>query len=163
MACGSAPGLLLGAWGWLRWAGAWHVRWGREQLGRQGGLWHMWWGREQQGRQVPPRCPLHFSPLPCPSLDLLPPRGPLSSIISFLSQIVSLWANLLGGVFPLLSARLGFNPAVTSAPLMTTGGWQLSRMRASRGTRRGGGEGEAPAAVTVGRAVHAVESLMRDG
>ncbi|PSC68680.1 Magnesium transporter [Micractinium conductrix] len=34
--------------------------------------------------------------------------------------IVSCWANLLGGVFPLLSAKLGFNPAVTSAPLMTT-------------------------------------------
>jgi Mg/Co/Ni transporter MgtE len=35
-------------------------------------------------------------------------------------QIVSLWANLLGGVFPLISQRLGFNPAITSAPLMTT-------------------------------------------
>lgn len=34
--------------------------------------------------------------------------------------IVSCWANLLGGVFPLLSVRFGFNPAVTSAPLMTT-------------------------------------------
>ncbi|EFN54495.1 hypothetical protein CHLNCDRAFT_135185 [Chlorella variabilis] len=34
--------------------------------------------------------------------------------------VVSLWANLLGGVFPLLSSHLGFNPAVTSAPLMTT-------------------------------------------
>jgi Mg/Co/Ni transporter MgtE len=34
--------------------------------------------------------------------------------------IVSCWANLLGGLFPLLSARYGFNPAVTSAPLMTT-------------------------------------------
>ena len=34
--------------------------------------------------------------------------------------VVSLWANILGGVFPLISARLGFNPAVTSAPLMTT-------------------------------------------
>lgn len=37
-----------------------------------------------------------------------------------LMQIVSLWANLLGGVFPLLSAHYGYNPAVTSAPLMTT-------------------------------------------
>ncbi|GAB4822701.1 hypothetical protein N2152v2_009747 [Parachlorella kessleri] len=34
--------------------------------------------------------------------------------------VVSIWANILGGVFPLLSARFGFNPAVTSAPLMTT-------------------------------------------
>lgn len=34
--------------------------------------------------------------------------------------IVSCWANFLGGVFPLLSAHYGFNPAVTSAPLMTT-------------------------------------------
>lgn len=35
-------------------------------------------------------------------------------------QIVSCWANLLGGLFPLLSAHYGYNPAVTSAPLMTT-------------------------------------------
>lgn len=34
--------------------------------------------------------------------------------------VVSLWSNLLGGVFPLLATRLGANPAVTSAPLMTT-------------------------------------------
>ncbi|KAL4421453.1 hypothetical protein ABPG75_010744 [Micractinium tetrahymenae] len=34
--------------------------------------------------------------------------------------IVSCWANLLGGVVPLLSSHLGYNPAVTSAPLMTT-------------------------------------------
>lgn len=34
--------------------------------------------------------------------------------------LVSLWANILGGVLPLVSARFGFNPAVTSAPLMTT-------------------------------------------
>lgn len=34
--------------------------------------------------------------------------------------IVSLWANLLGGLFPLLAVKLGFNPAVVSAPLMTT-------------------------------------------
>jgi Mg/Co/Ni transporter MgtE len=34
--------------------------------------------------------------------------------------IVSCWANFLGGVFPLMSAHYGFNPAVTSAPLMTT-------------------------------------------
>ncbi len=37
-----------------------------------------------------------------------------------LLQIVSCWANFLGGVFPLLSVKLGLNPAVTSAPLMTT-------------------------------------------
>ena len=34
--------------------------------------------------------------------------------------IVSLWANVLGGLLPLISARCGLNPAVTSAPLMTT-------------------------------------------
>lgn len=34
--------------------------------------------------------------------------------------LVSLWANLLGGVLPLASQALGFNPAVVSAPLMTT-------------------------------------------
>lgn len=47
-------------------------------------------------------------PRPCPSN--LRPR----------TQVVSLWANMLGGVFPLLSAKAGLNPAVTSAPLMTT-------------------------------------------
>ena len=34
--------------------------------------------------------------------------------------VVSVWANILGGVFPLMSAHFGYNPAVTSAPLMTT-------------------------------------------
>lgn len=34
--------------------------------------------------------------------------------------VVSVWANILGGLFPLLAARFGYNPAVTSAPLMTT-------------------------------------------
>jgi magnesium transporter len=33
---------------------------------------------------------------------------------------VSIWANILGGIFPLLSAHVGKNPAVVSAPLMTT-------------------------------------------
>lgn len=47
------------------------------------------------------------------------PLGP-SSFLHTTLQLVSLWANVLGGVFPLLSARFGFNPAVTSAPLMTT-------------------------------------------
>ncbi|KAK3250225.1 hypothetical protein CYMTET_40381 [Cymbomonas tetramitiformis] len=34
--------------------------------------------------------------------------------------VVSLWANCLGGLFPLCATWLGYNPAVTSAPLMTT-------------------------------------------
>eukprot|EP00245_Coleochaete_scutata_P009187 TRINITY_DN2967_c0_g1_i1.p1 TRINITY_DN2967_c0_g1~~TRINITY_DN2967_c0_g1_i1.p1 ORF type:complete len:210 (-),score=28.49 TRINITY_DN2967_c0_g1_i1:516-1145(-) len=34
--------------------------------------------------------------------------------------VVSLWANALGGLFPLMAVKLGYNPAVTSAPLMTT-------------------------------------------
>jgi Mg/Co/Ni transporter MgtE len=34
--------------------------------------------------------------------------------------IVSLWANMLGGLFPLVAVYFGYNPAVTSAPLMTT-------------------------------------------
>ncbi|KAL6768900.1 MGTE1 [Auxenochlorella protothecoides x Auxenochlorella symbiontica] len=41
-------------------------------------------------------------------------------VVAISLPLVSLWANVLGGVFPLLSARFGFNPAVTSAPLMTT-------------------------------------------
>jgi len=34
--------------------------------------------------------------------------------------LVSLWANFLGSALPLLAVRLRKNPAVTSAPLMTT-------------------------------------------
>ena len=34
--------------------------------------------------------------------------------------VVSLWANMLGGLFPLAAVWFGYNPAVTSAPLMTT-------------------------------------------
>jgi len=34
--------------------------------------------------------------------------------------LVSLWANFLGSALPLLAVRLRRNPAVTSAPLMTT-------------------------------------------
>ena len=34
--------------------------------------------------------------------------------------IVSLWANVLGAILPLAAASMGYNPAVTSAPLMTT-------------------------------------------
>lgn len=34
--------------------------------------------------------------------------------------LVSLWANFLGGLFPLLAVRFGLNPATCSAPLMTT-------------------------------------------
>ena len=41
-------------------------------------------------------------------------------VVAISLPLVSLWANLLGGVLPLLAARLGSNPALTSAPLMTT-------------------------------------------
>jgi Mg/Co/Ni transporter MgtE len=34
--------------------------------------------------------------------------------------VVSLWANFLGAVLPLIAMKLGQSPAVTSAPLMTT-------------------------------------------
>eukprot|EP00899_Mesostigma_viride_P008002 jgi/Mesvir1/17202/Mv07620-RA.1 len=34
--------------------------------------------------------------------------------------LVSLWANCLGAFFPLAAVKFGYNPAVTSAPLMTT-------------------------------------------
>ena len=44
---------------------------------------------------------------------------------AFLPQIVSCWANFLGGLFPLISSHYGFNPAVTSAPLMVRTGWLL--------------------------------------
>lgn len=78
-------------------------------------------------RLRPPR----LQPAPQPPLGgaprgttLVPRRRdrlfPLRPALLCLPQVVSLWANLLGGVFPLLSSHLGFNPAVTSAPLMTT-------------------------------------------
>ena len=41
-------------------------------------------------------------------------------VVAISLPLVSLWANLLGGALPLLAARLGSNPALTSAPLMTT-------------------------------------------
>ena len=45
-------------------------------------------------------------------------HAPSLPLVPTCLQIVSCWANFLGGVFPLLSAHYGFNPAVTSAPLM---------------------------------------------
>lgn len=41
-------------------------------------------------------------------------------VVAVSLPLVSLWANLLGGLFPLLAVWMGYNPAVTSAPLMTT-------------------------------------------
>lgn len=55
--------------------------------------------------------------LALPRSGLTPAVG-LTVAISL--PVVSLWANCLGGLFPLLSARFGFNPAVVAAPLMTT-------------------------------------------
>eukprot|EP00244_Chara_vulgaris_P009881 TRINITY_DN4338_c0_g1_i1.p1 TRINITY_DN4338_c0_g1~~TRINITY_DN4338_c0_g1_i1.p1 ORF type:complete len:205 (+),score=30.30 TRINITY_DN4338_c0_g1_i1:230-844(+) len=34
--------------------------------------------------------------------------------------LVSLWANVLGGLFPLLAVKFGYNAAVISTPFMTT-------------------------------------------
>jgi Mg/Co/Ni transporter MgtE len=45
---------------------------------------------------------------------------PVGMTVAVALPLVSLWANLLGGLFPLMAVRLGYNPAVTSAPLMTT-------------------------------------------
>mmetsp|Transcript_5108 Transcript_5108/g.6941 ORF Transcript_5108/g.6941 Transcript_5108/m.6941 type:complete len:198 (+) Transcript_5108:97-690(+) len=50
--------------------------------------------------------------------DGISPRVGVTVAISL--PVVSLWANLLGGVFPLVAVWFGYNPAVTSAPLMTT-------------------------------------------
>ena len=47
------------------------------------------------------------------------PRG-VALTVAISLPVVSVWANILGGAFPLLSAYFGKNPAVTSAPLMTT-------------------------------------------
>ena len=65
------------------------------------------------------------SPSPSPSPNQV---GYVCRIVSFnvgvvvciSLPLVSLWANLLGAALPLLAARLRRNPAVTSAPLMTT-------------------------------------------
>lgn len=65
------------------------------------------------------------SPIPCTSCGCLaltrragrpPPPTPSPSP----HQIVSVWANILGGLFRLVSVHMGLNPAATSAPLMTT-------------------------------------------
>ena len=69
------------------------------------------------------------SPSPSPSASPNPNQvGYVCRIVSFnvgvvvciSLPLVSLWANLLGAALPLLAARLRRNPAVTSAPLMTT-------------------------------------------
>ena len=41
-------------------------------------------------------------------------------VVCISMPLVSAWANMLGGLLPLMSVYLGYNPAVTSAPLMTT-------------------------------------------
>lgn len=41
-------------------------------------------------------------------------------VVAISLPLVSLWANLLGAVLPLIAASLHANPALTSAPLMTT-------------------------------------------
>uniref|UniRef100_A0A7S3STT1 SLC41A/MgtE integral membrane domain-containing protein n=1 Tax=Emiliania huxleyi TaxID=2903 RepID=A0A7S3STT1_EMIHU len=41
-------------------------------------------------------------------------------VVAVSLPLVSLWANFVGATLPLLAARLGSNPALTSAPLMTT-------------------------------------------
>ncbi len=41
-------------------------------------------------------------------------------VVAISLPLVSLWANFLGAVLPLLAASLDANPALTSAPLMTT-------------------------------------------
>lgn len=44
----------------------------------------------------------------------------VGAIVAIALPLVSLWANLCGALLPLIAARLGSNPALTSAPLMTT-------------------------------------------
>ena len=47
--------------------------------------------------------------------------SPLVGLVVAISlPLVSVWANVLGAGLPLFAVKLGFNPAVTSAPLMTT-------------------------------------------
>ena len=47
--------------------------------------------------------------------------SPLIGLVVAISlPLVSVWANVLGAGLPLFAVRMGFNPAVTSAPLMTT-------------------------------------------
>lgn len=41
-------------------------------------------------------------------------------VVALSLPLVSLWANASGAFFTLLAHRLGFDPAVTSVPLMTT-------------------------------------------
>jgi Mg/Co/Ni transporter MgtE len=107
------------------------------------GFSYIWSGMSAQvglvvAISLPVRSALFLSPPPPPPLSappqcsvvcgnvldacLIPPDYRLSSLMCLLSclQIVSCWANLLGGLFPLLSVQMGLNPAVTSAPLMTT-------------------------------------------
>jgi Mg/Co/Ni transporter MgtE len=80
-------------------------------------------------------CHPNPNPNPNPSPNLSPNPNPNPNQVGYVCRIVSfnvgvvvcislplvsLWANLLGAALPLLAARLRRNPAVTSAPLMTT-------------------------------------------
>jgi cation transporter-like permease len=44
----------------------------------------------------------------------------VGTVVAISLPLVSLWANFIGALLPLLASRLGLNPALTSAPLMTT-------------------------------------------
>ena len=56
-------------------------------------------------------------------------------VVCISMPLVSAWANMLGGLLPLLSVYLGYNPAVTSAPLMTHGGRQQRTRHLLHGCR----------------------------
>ena len=44
----------------------------------------------------------------------------VGTVVAISLPLVSLWANTIGAALPLAAARLGSNPALTSAPMMTT-------------------------------------------
>jgi magnesium transporter len=45
---------------------------------------------------------------------------PLAAVVSITVFAITLWANLVGSMIPILASRLGVDPTVMSAPLIST-------------------------------------------
>jgi magnesium transporter len=51
---------------------------------------------------------------------LWPEARAVAPVVGLTMVLLVLWANMVGALMPLLLRRLGFDPAVASAPLITT-------------------------------------------
>jgi magnesium transporter len=47
-------------------------------------------------------------------------NSPLALVVSITVFAITLWANLVGAIIPVVASRLGVDPTVMSAPLIST-------------------------------------------